>query len=142
MINSRPVVRVDKKTGEVLERFKSIYSAQRSEMGQLCVRQQCNNKTLGNKRYFYRYEEDYDPSENWEGKSRRPTWIIDGKTGLLIWARNRAAAADALGVSTQTLTDSTCRGYLIKGRYKVRLQRSLDEWRLLEERMKDEVSQG
>lgn len=143
----KPVLRIDKKTGEVLERFPSMYAAKMAEMerNQVSVQHHCKDRTLGERRYCYRWEEGFDPSEDWEGKRNRPVWIIDSETGRIGWVANQPEAALVLSVSKQAVGDAVHRGYVVKGRYTLRLQRRLDEWSMFKkmiERNQDEVPQG
>lgn len=142
MPRPRPVLLVDKKTGEVVERFLSAYEAQDAVRGEVSVTWQLYQKALGNRRCCYRFEDDFDPMEDWERKKNRPVWIVDMETGRIGWAVNAPEAAKVLGVTKQFVYDAARNGYVVKDRHKVRLQRNFREWSLLKERMEHEVPQG
>ena len=139
------ILRIDKKTGEVLERFRSQRFAQKAEHGKRTAENQCQTKVLGTKRYFYRYEDDFDPCEDWKDKRNRPVWIIDNETGRIDWVVNMPEAAKMLGVTKQAVVGAIYKGFTVHGRYTLRLQRRLDEWTLFKkivERNKREIPKG
>ena len=141
----KPVLRIDKKTGQVLARYKSLRSTKEAEQGKRIAGHQCYTKALGTMRYFYRYEEDFDPCEDWKDKRNRPVWIIDNETGRIGWAVNMPEAAKMLGVTKQAVVHAIYKGFAVHSRYTLRLQRRLDEWmafKKIVERNNREVSQG
>lgn len=66
----KPVVKVDKITGEILAEYKSISQAARCNIpiSYYTIAGMCQRKSLGYQSFVFRYASDYNPNESYENR--------------------------------------------------------------------------
>ena len=72
---SKKVFECDKITMEIVRQWDSATDAEK-ELG-FFVAGSCCRKNVSKGKYVYRYEDDYDPNESFEGKHFRPVLVVD-----------------------------------------------------------------
>lgn len=78
----RKVCKCDKLTMEVVAEYASIREcAERERMSHTTVEDNCLRRRVNRGRFVYRYAEDVDPLESFEGKSGRPVIAENLLTG-------------------------------------------------------------
>lgn len=80
----RPVVKVDKITGEILDEYKSAYEAKKLT-GNNTIRHICIRKSLCKTPYFFRYKDEYNNREMFTDKENMPVAVFK-KSRLLFVA--------------------------------------------------------
>lgn len=112
------VYKVDKYSMQVVEVYFGTYDAAvANEKKPSFVAQVCIDKTLTRDRWFYRYEEDYDDGESFEGKLNRPVAVYDSKAKVAGLFPCAQAAAKAAGVATSTMTHAIKKKTVIRDRF-------------------------
>lgn len=130
------VVKIDKKTGEILEHYESISAAaQADDVRANSIEYMCRNKALGTGLYCYRYADDSWQDENWKNKKNCPVWIFDLVAGVLYWASTRNDAAERLLVHETWITRAINDKCLVHGRFRIVEQSAFGQWNLLKGRL-------
>ena len=112
------VYKVDKYTMQVVEIYLGTQDAAiANEKRPSFIAQACAGKTLTRDRWFYRYEEDYDPCEPFDGKLNRPVAVYDAQDKVVGLFPCPAAAARAIGVSTSNITHAIRKKMVMRDRY-------------------------
>lgn len=122
MSKPRPVYRCDKLTMKVLDKYANYREAE-SDMGEYSVYGACNDRRVGPHKHVWRFADDYDPNETFEGKKNRPVVCGNIETEKIVFYENAAQAAEKLGVQRQTITIAIYRGSLVSGRYRFKYAR-------------------
>ena len=92
--NARPVVLAKKTTREVVKRYPSASAASLAErVREGKIAHECKNRWLGEGNLYWRYEDDFDPDESFENRTRRrPVLAINEETGHWLWFESITAA--------------------------------------------------
>ena len=114
----RPVVRADKRNRAILARYESVSEAER-KMGVGGIYRTCQERLVGPHTWYLRFEEDFDPDEDFMGRMNCPVIAVDVGTGQAVWYTSAANCARALGVSSSTVTLAIRNKGVIKGQYSV-----------------------
>lgn len=114
----RPVVLVKKTTREVVKRYQSIRGASRaSGIHYDQIFDQCNRRGLGGGYLYWRYEDDFDPNESFEGvRKNRPVLAVNKMTGHWVWFDSMADAGrhffgNVHGAKKAMKSGRECNGY-------------------------------
>lgn len=116
----RAVVMVDKRIRKVFRRFDSAAEASRA-LGKKRkdVSHSCKHRRLGPEDYYFRYEDDFDPNEDFTGKVNCPCYTEHRFTGEKRWFPTRRACEEAHFVSHSTAQKCIAYGYYLCGTYRV-----------------------
>ena len=116
----RAVLLVDKRTRKVLRRFNSAAEASRA-FGKKYdeVSRTCRLRRLGTKDYYLRYEDDFDPNEDFTGKVNCPCYTVNLLTGENRWFPTRRACEEAYFVSRTTAHKSIAYGSYLGATHRV-----------------------
>lgn len=123
-LHGRPVVRCDKLTMEVVNRFPSIAVAavctgkRASSIETAC---ECGQVSSG--RYVWRYLDRYCPDETFEGRKNRPIRARDVETGEERLFCSFGEAAKALYTNRDYLSRCRISGRLAYGRHEITFAR-------------------
>lgn len=122
----KEIVKVSKLTGKIEKCFSTVTDAYIDAQNEgwnieypsflLSVK----TKTCGGFRslYLYRFKEDYEPHESYEGKKKRPVFVLDVLDGhKCYWYTSLLTASEALCVSESTVRSSIKKHTKILGRY-------------------------
>lgn len=109
----RAVVKVRKRTREVVATYDSASEAAReNDMAVSSVMHTTRGLTLGE--FYFRYEEDFDPCEDFTGMRNCPVIVRDEKTGQAAWYCDATTASEKLGIPRHSIYQS------IQGRAKAK----------------------
>ena len=116
----RGVFRINKLTRDIEGVYPSVASAARS-VGMRGKRMDdlCRKRNLPPGAFYYRFEDDFDRDESFEGKRNRPVVLVDESTGSKLWFVDRAECAKTMGWSTARVSASISSGRssLLGGQY-------------------------
>ena len=116
--NPRPVVKCDKLSMKVVSWYPSAWAAEKengyrpSKVAQICER-----KRVPAGKFVYRYADEYDPNETFEGKFNRPVAMYDGVNESLSLLESLEKAAKAIGYHQSTVSVSMTNGTMVGRRY-------------------------
>lgn len=125
----RPVVKVDKVTGRIVEEYESARAAASANgvtLNSLYPKVRYKN-LFGSGRFFFRFADEYDPFENWTGKSGRPIIAMNKKLKEVRHFINAEEAADFLGISVAAVYGDVTKGFK-SGGWQIRWQASPSDW--------------
>lgn len=137
---SRAVVRVSKMTGRVERRYETPADAGRDlGVAGKAVARACSDRTFADGGYYLRYEDDYDPAEEFGGdKKSVPYVVVDVEEMAASHADTAEDAARMLGASTKTVYKLAREGGLLKGRFAVIRRRYADGFLAMHARLSAE----
>ena len=118
------IAKCDKITMEVLAEYATCTEAAEASgvsMNTICA--SCRNRAVGKFDYVWRYAEDVDPRESFEGKCNRPVLVGDYEKNTIRAYPTLSDAAMVLGVDDSTVSRAIRMYAMIKGRYRVRYAR-------------------
>lgn len=120
-----PVLKIHKRTREVVGRYKSFGEAER-ENDLPASTMYYKVRTLVPGDYYYRIEDDFDPEEDFTGRANCPVVVRDVRTGQTAWYGCARTAAKKLGISYSSIiegarTGNKMRGRLVAARYGKRI---------------------
>lgn len=120
-MSSRRVYVCDKITMQVLREYGSTYEAARKEGESVStVYPACRNRRVSRwGRVVYRYADDYDPDERFDGKSGRPIVAVDYFTKKRLFFYTAEDAAKYLGVHPGSVHAAIKEKRYITDRYRV-----------------------
>ena len=116
----RPVVMAHKRTREIIKRYESVTEAAEDfgfshfKMSKLCRR-----RSLSGSFWYVRFEDEFDPDEDFTGKPHCPAVLIEVETKRALWFPTRYAAADFLGVDRSYIGAAIRLGRTIDYRFRV-----------------------
>lgn len=119
----RQVLKANKITRQVEEAYPSIVSAAMSAgMRSKRMDDLCRKRNLPKGMSYYRYAEDFDPNESFEGKRNRPVVLLDTVSGERLWFGDRADCGERMGWSENRVSSSISSGSrsLLGGQYLAR----------------------
>ena len=120
----RAVYKCDKLSMEVLETYASANEADRAHgLGYGHVANCAKRRTVSFGPYVWRYADDYDPAESFEGKKNRPVAMLDTATHAAAVFTSPSAAAKAVGVPSGDVCCSIARKWAVRGRYVFKYMR-------------------
>ena len=123
-MNKRRVLVCDKLTMEVVKTYESMSrAAAREGRDASNFYWTLTKKRVGPGRFVYRYEEDYDPEETFEGRRHRPVLLFDKSTGQKAVFFDKKKLADSIFSSAKTIDLALKDGHLIAGRFALRYAR-------------------
>lgn len=106
----RPVVKCDKLTMRTIETYESASEAdRRNGLKKGTVANCCRLKKVGFDDFVWRFEDEYDQGESFEGCHNRPIVLRDVETGETYVFGSSRKAGDALkipGVAIRTAIDT------------------------------------
>lgn len=102
--HGRTVYKCHKISMEVLEVYPSAADAARAYgMGHDSINKACRERRVTRKGYVWRYAEDYDPRESFEGRQNRPVVVYDAVSKAVGFYFSTREAANRLGVKMNTI---------------------------------------
>lgn len=121
------VVQADKISRQVVKRYASIYQAEpHVPFSVTTLYSICYRKCLPKGRYYFRFEEEFDPDERFRSNARnRPIMAISGNRVRVFCDAHESAPL--LGVTHQTMNDYAAKEKTISG----------ITWKFLETPLKD-----
>lgn len=115
----KPVVKIHKRTREVVGRYASLTDAARENgIGITTIRYAVNGVSSGN--FYYRLADDFDPDEDFAGRRNCPVIVRDVDTGQTAWFGCASAAAERLCSTTNRIYCAARDGNKILGRFIVK----------------------
>lgn len=118
----RQVYRCDKVTMEIVNVYPGVNAAAKAANTR-SVQTSCNHRRVSSDRYIWRYADDYDPNESFEGKYNRPVACIDAINNTITFYDTLAKAEKALFLGSGTVTRALRKDSLVLGRYKFKYAR-------------------
>lgn len=119
-----PVYKCDKLSMKVVAEYPSAAAAARDNgLSPTGVAHAAKNKEITYGPYIYRYVEDYDPNETFEGRNNRPIICYDTKTKMAVVFVGTDKAAAALGVDVKRISCSMHAKTRLLGRYVFKFAR-------------------
>lgn len=116
----RPVVIAHKRTREIIKRFETTKEAAESfGNSRDGFIKSCKARGLSDSFWYARYEDEFDPDEDFTGRSNCPAAVIDLETRRVFWFPTRYAAADFMGVSRSYISQAVRKGRTIDDRFRV-----------------------
>lgn len=116
----KAILMCDKITMKVIKRFDSAgEAAKRTGEIRESIGRSCLKKHVSSGAVVWRYEEDYDPEETFDGKHNRPVEVVDTKDGAKTVYCNIGDAAYALVYCERAVNHAIRKGKLVGGRYKL-----------------------
>lgn len=107
----REIVKVHKRTREVVARYKGQTACDKAEgYGNGTARRKCDHKLLNADEFYLRWADEFDPDEDLTGKANCPMVSIDPKTDEVRWYPTRNAAAKANFVTASAISGAMRRG--------------------------------
>ena len=122
MSKPRPVYRCDKLTMKVLDKYANYREAE-SDTGEYSVYGSCRYRRVGPYRHVWRFADDYDPNETFEGKRNRPVACGNIETESIVFYENITQAADKLGLEKGAIVLAMKRGSIVNSRYRFKYAR-------------------
>ena len=119
----RSVFRINKLTRDIEGVYPSVTSAARSAgMRGKRMDDLCRKRNLPPGTFYYRFADDFDRDESFEGKRNRPVVLVDASTGFKLWFADRAECAKTMGWSAARVSSSISSGQssLLGGQYVAR----------------------
>ena len=113
----RAVVKAKKTTREVVAVFDSVHAAacEGGKRPDVLLRTLAR-KGLGTGEFYYRYVEEFDPTESFEhSRKHRPVLAVNKLTGHWLWFEGVNAAAQHFGMKPSAVSGSLRSGSLRKG---------------------------
>lgn len=115
---SIPVVKVDKLSRTVVERYGSMREAvEKNGLSNGTVSKHCNSRMLTEGDFYFRREDDFDPDEDFTGKRNCPVVLYDTWDDAILWYPSATKVADDLYLSKMTVCGA------LNGRVKRLLRR-------------------
>lgn len=122
MTESKRVYRCDKITMEVVEIYRNTTDAQ-TGTEETHISGDCKARIVSKGRYVWRYEDDYDPNESFEGKRNRPVICGDYKKGRIFFFSSINVTSKALGLPKTTIFYAIKRNSKVENRYRFKYAR-------------------
>lgn len=120
----RPVVKCDKLSMNVVAAYPSAMEAEKENgLKRSRVAQMCGKKSVSSGVHVYRYADEYDQNESFEGKFNRPVAMYDTWYGKVSFFTNTTVAAENIGCSNATVVSSMTRKALVARRYLLKYAR-------------------
>lgn len=117
-MDRRTVYKCDKLSMEVLEVYPSAREAEVAHgLSYGAVANQCQTRSVSRFGYVFRYADEYDPEETFEGKYNRPVAVKDCITKAVAFFPTLTEAREELGLTRSAISSSMSREYLLHGRY-------------------------
>ena len=120
----RPVVKCDKLTMEVLETYPSARAAERAYgilHGNIAVA--CSRKVVSKGRFVWRFADEYDPDESFDGKLNRPVAMYDSLSETASVFESLTEAAKSIGYSNPAIVTSMTSKTMLGNRYVFKYRR-------------------
>ena len=116
--NQRPVVKCDKLSMKIVAEYPSAWEAEKANgYGPAKVAQICEKKSVSHGKHVYRYADEYDPNETFEGKFNRPVAMYDAERESLLLYESLGEAAKAIGYNQSTVSASISNGTMVGKRF-------------------------
>lgn len=122
MTDPRPVYRCDKVTMKILNTYPSVTDAIKTT-GYKGIYTSCQHRRVSSGRYVWRFVDDYDPNESFEGKHNRPVMCEDVKNNTTIIYDTLTKAEKALYLDRSVIENTLRKGSLTLGQYRFRYAR-------------------
>lgn len=122
MAAPRPVCRCDKVTMKIVKTYPSANTAVKAT-GDHGIPIACRLRQVSNGRYIWRFVDDYDPNESFEGKYNRPVICEDITNNKITFYDTLAKAEKALFLDRGSIGGTMKRGFKVLGRYRFRYAR-------------------
>lgn len=117
-IPPRPVVKCDKLSMNVVAAYPSAMEAEKENgLKRSRVAQMCGKKSVSSGVHVYRYADEYDQNESFEGKFNRPVAMYDSANESLSLFENLQKASKAVGVCPSTISASMTNRNMVCERY-------------------------
>lgn len=119
-LKPRPVVKVDKLTGEILDEYPSLNKAI-VYTGNMSMQRICMSKTLQPKPYLYRFKDQYDRREVFVTRENIPVAVVkDCKLEYVAFSIK--AIARRMIYAVDSIEKAILKGYAVNGYYFIRLR--------------------
>ena len=117
----RAVVMVSKRTRKVIRWFESAADAARfcGFKDTKAVSRMCRAKSLPEDSWYLRYEDEFDPYEDFTGRNNCPVLIHDTIDGGVRWFPTRKALGEEVGYSVSSIAAAMSKKCRLGGRYRV-----------------------
>lgn len=120
----REVYLCNKVTLEIVGVYSGVMDASRANgVSYSRIRSACDQRSVSDGRYIWRYAEDYDPNESFEGKCNRPVICVDMQTKKVMVFDTPKKADEALCFSRGRISESISEDTLVAGRFKFKYAR-------------------
>lgn len=114
----RAVYKCDKKTMRIVEKYPSASeAARRNKLNPTSLGHAARTLSVTPGPYVWRYAEDYDPNEKFEGKHNRPVAVYDSITRTLAVFNRIEDAARAVGTRDSYIITAMKNQTMYKSRY-------------------------
>ena len=122
--HERTVYKCNKLSMEVIEVYQSAADAARAHgLDYDSVRKSCREHRVPRKDHVWRYAEDYDPDESFEGRQNRPVVVYDAVSKAVGFFSSTRDAANRLGVKMKTIEAARDKKRYLKNRFVVKYAR-------------------
>ena len=118
------VLKIDKVSGGIVRSFETVKDAA-ADAG---IRREQMSRHLKGKRlspgmFYYRYADDYDPCETFEGRPNRPIAVTDTYTGETAYYGSASDVARKYIVTLSNVSYAIRHDNLVLGQYKMKWAR-------------------
>lgn len=114
------VVKVDMMTGAVVRTYESAREAEAdSGLSRNAVRHACEKRRVGNTGFFWRWEGDFDPCEDWSRNRTRPWMAVNARSGEVLWDSFGWHLAERIGASESAVHAAWHSGGTVGGRWRI-----------------------
>ena len=118
--HKRSVLKLDKRTGEVMERYDSTVEAgEANGLSRNSVWYLANNKKLTHHAYLLRYEDEYTGYEKFNSKYNAPVIVEDIKYDQLAWFSTIDEAAQKIMFARAALYKAIQNDSLVNNRFRI-----------------------
>lgn len=119
----RQVLKIHKRDRQVVDSYPTVtLAAEAAGMRRRRMEDLCMKRNLPAGSTYYRYADDFDPDESFEGKRNCPVELVDTITGDSLWFADQAGCATAACWSPTRVSSCICSGSssLLGDRYAAR----------------------
>lgn len=118
------VLKIDKVTGKAVKSFESVKDAAiDAQLRREQMTRHLKNRNIAPGLFYYRYGEDYDPLESFEGRQNRPVAVTDIDTGETVYFGCIKEVAEEYVIHKATVSVAIKRGSLVLSQYRMRWAR-------------------
>lgn len=118
---SKEVYVCDKITMDIIRKYRTAYEAAKSENEPLSsVNMACRRRRVSRwGKTVFRFADDYDPNESFDGKQGRPVLVTDIATGKSKVFYTTQEAADVIFVSRDYIGNAAKNNWVVLKRYRL-----------------------
>ena len=128
----KPFLKISKFDGSVIATYDNLSTAAKESDSGLtyqAISLALKNQRLSTGLYFYRFADEYNGFESFEGKKHRPIFIQDIKTNQISWFESILALSKALFIPYWSIRTALSKynGRMSRLGYKVWMQKDTNE---------------